>query len=97
MGPLVNAAVDPVLERRARITRWVTLGKRVGYSCLLGAIVAFVWAAVSGFDGLPTTVTLVALVGSCVVLPLPIIFGYGLRAAEREDRERRREASTTRR
>jgi len=32
-------------------------------------------------------VTVVALVGACVVLPAPIILGYGLRAAEREDRE----------
>jgi hypothetical protein len=23
---------------------------------------------------------------ACVVLPLPIVFGYGVRAAEREDR-----------
>jgi hypothetical protein len=33
------------------------------------------------------TITVVALVAACVVLPAPIILGYGLRAAEREDRE----------
>ena len=31
--------------------------------------------------------TVVALVAACVVLPVPIVLGYGLRAAEREDRE----------
>ena len=33
------------------------------------------------------TATVVALVGACIVLPVPIVMGYGLRAAEREDRE----------
>jgi hypothetical protein len=35
------------------------------------------------------TVTIVSLVAACVILPVPIVMGYGLRAAEREDRERR--------
>ena len=35
------------------------------------------------------TVTVVALVAACIVLPVPIVLGYGLRAAEREDREAR--------
>ena len=35
------------------------------------------------------TVTVVALVAGCVILPVPIVLGYGLRAAEREDRQRR--------
>jgi hypothetical protein len=48
---------------------------------------AFVVAAVAGFPSAVVTVTVVALVGACVVLPAPIILGYGLRAAEREDRE----------
>jgi hypothetical protein len=79
---------DPVLERRARIARAVALAKRIGYVLLVGAVVLFVIAAASGFpDGL-VTATVVALVGACVVLPAPIVLGYGLRAAEREDRER---------
>ena len=56
---------------------------------LLGAVVAFVVAAIAGFPSWAVTVTVVALVGACVVLPVPIVLGYGLRAAEREDRERR--------
>ena len=64
-------AEDPVAQRRARIARWVGLAKRVGYGLLLLAIVAFV----------------VALIAACIVLPVPIVLGYGLRAAEREDRE----------
>jgi hypothetical protein len=50
-------------------------------------VVAFVVAAIAGFPNAIVTVTVVALVAACVVLPVPIVLGYGLRAAEREDRE----------
>ena len=79
---------DPVLERRARIARAVGLAKRIGYLLLLAAIVLFVIAAVSSFPTGLVTASIVALVAACVVLPAPIVLGYGLRAAEREDRER---------
>jgi len=78
---------DPVAARRVRIARWVSLAKRVGYALLLLAVVAFVVAAIAGFPTGAVTVTAIALVGACVVLPVPIVLGYGLRAAEREDRE----------
>jgi hypothetical protein len=87
MEHVVNADDDPVLVRRARIARWVGLAKRIGYMLLLVAVVAFVVAAITGFPTGVVTVTVVALVAACVVLPAPIVLGYGLRAAEREDRE----------
>ncbi len=80
MGP------DPVLEKRARIARRVKLAKRIGYGALLVAIVAFVVAAVTGFSGPAVTVAVIGLVVSFLVLPLPIVLGYGVRAAEREER-----------
>ena len=79
---------DPVAQRRARIARWVGLAKRVGYLLLLAAIALFAAAAIAGFPNGLVTATIVTLVGACVVLPVPIVLGYGLRAAEREDRER---------
>ena len=85
---MVNPDSDPVVVRRARIARWVGLAKRVGYSLLLLAVVLFLIAAVSGFPSGLVTATAVALIAACVVLPVPIVMGYGLRAAEREDRER---------
>src|SRR5215212_4029899 len=78
---------DPVVVGRASIARWVGLAKRLGYGLLLLAVIAFVIAAVSGFPSGVTTVTVVALLAACAVLPVPIVLGYGLRAAEREDRE----------
>ncbi|HEY3671093.1 MAG TPA: hypothetical protein VGN51_09165 [Acidimicrobiia bacterium] len=86
MEHVVNAE-DPVVVRRARIARWVGLAKRVGYGLLLLAVVAFVVAAATGFPSGVTTVTVVALISACVVLPVPIVLGYGLRAAAREDRD----------
>jgi hypothetical protein len=86
MGNVVNAN-DPVVVRRARIARWVGLAKRLGYGLLLLAVVAFVVAAATGFPTGVVTVTVVGLVAACIVLPIPIVLGYGLRAAEREDRE----------
>ncbi len=77
---------DPIRARRARIAHWVSLGKRVGYTALLVSIVAFVVAIVTGFNAAVVWVSVVGLIVACVVLPLPIVFGYGIRSAEREDR-----------
>ncbi|MFI5046094.1 MAG: hypothetical protein ACHQIG_03445 [Acidimicrobiia bacterium] len=78
---------DPVIERRARIARGVRLATRVGYLLLLAAVAFFAVAIATGFPSGLVTATAVSLVAACVVLPVPIIMGYGLRAAEREDRE----------
>jgi hypothetical protein len=77
---------DPVVAQRVRIGRIVGLAKRVGYLGLLVAIVAFFVAALTGFPGWAVGITIAGLVVGIVVLPLPIILGYGIRAAEREER-----------
>ena len=81
-------ADDPVLARRARIARLVALGKRVGYTALLVAILGFVAGMVTAFATWTVVVSTVGLVAACVILPLPIVLGYGVRAAAREDRQR---------
>ena len=77
---------DPVLERRARIARVVKIAQRVGYLALAIAMVAFVAAFAADFPTSLVTLTVVALVLAIVILPVPIVFGYGVRAAEREER-----------
>lgn len=74
------------LARRARIAAWVALGKRVGYAGLLLAIAAFVAGAALSFPTWTTTAATVGLVVACVALPGAIVFGYGIRAAEHEER-----------
>jgi hypothetical protein len=77
---------DPIRERRARIARQVALAKRVGYTLLLVGIVMFFVSLIAGFPSWAVATTIVALVASFVILPIPIVLGYGVRAAEREDR-----------
>jgi hypothetical protein len=85
-SPRSSNGEDPVVARRRRIGHWVRLGKRVGYSALLVAIVVFFAGLVAGFPPWTVDVIIVALVVAIVVLPAPIVLGYGIRAAEREER-----------
>jgi hypothetical protein len=86
MECVVTRDPDPVVVRRARIGRAVAVAKRVGYLFVLVAVAGFVAAVLAGFPDWAVTLTIVALVGACVILPVPIVLGYGLRAAEREER-----------
>jgi len=79
---------DPVLVRRARIARVAALGKRVGYVALGVAVASFVAGMMTAFATWTVVVTTVGLVAACVILPIPIVVGYGVRAAAREDRQR---------
>ncbi len=83
----MNELDDPVLVRRARIARAVTISKRAGYLALLVAMVAFAVAAVTDFPKSLVAVSIGGLVAATVILPIPIVFGYGVRAAEREERQ----------
>jgi hypothetical protein len=82
---------DPVLARRARIARLVRYGKRAGYAALLVAVVSFVVAAATDFPAVAVDISVAALVAAIVILPVPIVLGYGVRAAEREEREARQQ------
>ena len=77
---------DPVVVRRARIASRVQTAKRIGYTALLVSIVAFGIALTTSFSGAAVVVAVVGLAVAFVVLPIPIVLGYGVRAAEREER-----------
>jgi hypothetical protein len=78
---------ETVLARRARISQLVTLGQRLGYSLFLVAIVGFGIGFATRFgDGLVAVIVASLVVGSLVLAPA-IVFGYGVKAAERDDRE----------
>ena len=77
---------DPVRARRARIARVNQAAQRVGYLLFGVAIVVFGIGASGRFT--PTIVAIVVAglaVGSVLLVPT-IIIGYGVRAAERDDR-----------
>ena len=64
------------------------LGQRIGYALFGVAIVAFVVGAGAGFATADVVIVVGALaVGSAVLAPA-IVFGYAVKAAEREDRQR---------
>lgn len=79
---------DSVLARREKIARFAARGKRIGYFALVVAIIAFFIGVATSFPTWTVTVTIAGLAISSVVLPIPIVLGYGVRAAAREDRER---------
>jgi len=82
-------SVDPVLARRERVSRLVTLGQRIGYLAFALAVLVFVFGFVSGFTEASTTLVLILLILACIVLPPAMVFGYGVRAAERHEAEER--------
>lgn len=81
-----SSPIDPVLERRARIVSLVRLGKRIGYGLFGLAIVAFAVGFVAGFGGLTGNLIVWSIIAGSVVLAPAIVFGYGVKAAERDER-----------
>ncbi|MGI9623642.1 MAG: hypothetical protein ACR2PK_12465 [Acidimicrobiales bacterium] len=79
--------VDPVIERRKRIARWVKAGKRIGYSLFLIAMVLFFFGVIDSFSETLTNLIVAALIAGSLILAPSIIFGYAVRSAHREDHE----------
>ncbi len=80
--------VDPVRGHRGQASQWAGLGKRAGYALFLVAIVLFLLAMLTEFSGLLAVSVIACLVLGSIVLAPAIVVGYGVKAAEREDRER---------
>jgi hypothetical protein len=87
-GPTPDPPVtDPVLARRERIAKWAMLGKRIGYSALAIAVAVFSVALYWDLPQVLIGIIVACLVVACVTLAPSIVFGYGVMAADREDRE----------
>jgi hypothetical protein len=81
--------VDPVKARRDRIGRLAAVGQQVGYACLGLAVVVFAVGAATSFGSLVVvTVVVLLAAGSAVLLPA-IVVGFGVRAADRDERRGR--------
>ncbi len=80
-----DASTDPVLAKRARIARLVSIGQRLGYSLFGLSMVLFFYGLIADYtEGLATAIVTCLLVGSAVLAPA-IVFGYAVKAAEREE------------
>jgi hypothetical protein len=83
-----DVPTDPVLVRRRQIARWADLGQRAGYGLFGLAIVLFLVALATDLPGAIVTSIIITMVLGSLVLAPAIVVGYGVRAADREDRER---------
>ena len=90
MSPRNLETHDEVLARRARIKRLVDVGQRIGYGLFGVAIVAFFFGFIVDFTDPLVSVIVVSMVVGSVILAPAIVFGYGVKAAEREDVEQGR-------
>ncbi len=81
----MRPATDPVLERRKRMERLASLGRRSGYALYALSLIVFIVGVTTGFNDALATITAVTLVAGSVVLAPAIIIGYGVRAAHRAD------------
>jgi hypothetical protein len=78
---------DPVLAKRARVLRLTQLGQRIGYGLFGVAVVLFFIGLTTSYnDPLVTGIVATMVVGSLVLAPA-IVFSYGVKAADRADRE----------
>jgi hypothetical protein len=79
-------SADPVRERRQRIGRLAATARKAGWAFFALACIAFIAGLVIGLSGLVVVVVVGSLaLGSALLLPA-IIVGFGVTAAEREDR-----------
>jgi hypothetical protein len=89
MGPVVTRdAGEEVLARRRRASKLARSGQRLGYALFSAAIAAFLAGFFTGFEDWTAVVVSVALITGSVVLAPSIVIAYGVKAAEREDRQR---------
>ena len=77
---------DPVRQRRELVARFAAMARLAGWSLFGLAMIAFVVGLVTGLTGLVVVIVIGSIaVGSTLLLPA-IIVGFGVSAAEREDR-----------
>ncbi len=86
LAPKFAQMEDPVRARRARMARLAGTGQQLGYLLFGLAVAGFVAAAITGFPQALVNAIVGCLVAGSVVLAPAIVVGYGVRAAERDDR-----------
>lgn len=82
---MADASTDPVLVKRARIARAVAIGQRVGYALFALSVVLFFYGLVVDYTTAITNAIVTCLVVGSLILAPAIVFGYAVKAAEREE------------
>lgn len=84
---IAEQEVDEVLIQREKIRVQVKRYKRIGYTLMFVSIVSVVACWPLHWPKYLVVTAMVTFSLSCIILPAPIVFGYGIKAAEREDRK----------
>ncbi len=84
---LSPATDDPILEKRARVARLVSVAMRIGYALFALAMVLFFWALFTRFTSTLATATTVCLIVGSLILAPAMVIKYAVKAAYRADRE----------
>lgn len=77
---------DPIAARRARIGLLAARARRAGYGLFAVAVAVFLAGLAAGLDDLVTVVVVGCLALGSALLAPAIVVGYGVAAAERDDR-----------
>ncbi len=82
----MTSADDPVLHRRAVLAKWVKIGQRTGYLCMLTAFVVFVIGfSRGGFNpAMVAVIEVFMVIGSVLLIPT-IVLSHGIRAAVKDE------------
>ncbi len=86
MNPPDTSITDPVVAKREKIRKFCEVGSQVGYACFGVAVVMFVVAFILDFPTWSVSVVLAAMLLGTIVLPPAIVLGYGVKAADAEDK-----------
>lgn len=83
----MDTSEDPVLVERAKIAALVSRGMRAGTALYVLASTIFFIGFATGYTR-PQTITIIALlvIGSLLLAPA-MVFNYGVKAANRADRD----------
>ena len=77
---------DPIAAKRARFDHLARQGRRAGYALFALSAVILVAGLVAGLNDLVTVLVIGCLVVGSLLLAPAIVVGYGVKAAERDDR-----------
>jgi hypothetical protein len=84
----MTAPWDPVRARRKKVERWTLIANRIGYLLFAVSLAVFIIGFAVGFTPFVVGIVVGTLIVGSVLLAPSIVIKYGIKAAEREDRER---------
>jgi len=84
---------DPVLIKRAQVSRLADLGQRIGYALFGVAILGFFYGFATDFGDTIAKIVVASIIAGSIVLAPAIIAGYAVRAATKDDIEHGRDIS----